>query len=127
MKTSANNFFGRLIARYRKASSMGVRELARAADLSHVQLINLEEGKRQPSVGSTVKIASALKLSQKAWSEMVSRQLFGAEGTTTNLSASDWFAALITSAGVATRATGANKVELDLGGGRKATAYIELS
>ena len=105
---------------------MGVRELARAADISHVQLVNIEAGKRQAGVGTVLKLASALKLARGAWNKLVSGQVLGPKCVTESLPPSEWLAELIKSAGVSANATGANHVELDLGAGRKAQVYVEL-
>lgn len=127
MSTSTHvaNVFGRFVARCRKSTGLGVRELARAAHVSHVQLLHIEEGKRQPGVGTALKIASALGLGQKQWSKIVSRQLLGPSSVTTSLAPSDWFAALVASTGVDAKATGSHTVEVTLSPGRKVKVYVE--
>ena len=124
--STSTNWFGRFVAKRREASGMGVRELARLAAISHVQLVNIEAGKRQAGIGTTLKLASGLNLNKAEWSKVVSRQLLGPNSITESLPPSEWLAALISASGVTATATGSNRVQLQLGGGRKAKLYVEL-
>lgn len=112
--------FGKRIAEFRQEKKLGVRELSRLAGVSHVQLLNIESGKRNAGIGAAVKLTGALGLSTNDRAQLLHDYLGWHGGhIITGL-----IAEILNSGGLHATIHSGSQIEIDLGGGLKVKAEL---